>query len=442
MSKHHKPLVESPLFQTPLSKFINPQHELVLLANKIDWDSLEVNVADVMPKGVGRPMMKPRLMSGIFLLKHLYNLSDENVLHQFIENPYMQYFCGLTYFTHDFPCDSTTIVKWRKKLGPKFFEKVLEETVKLAVRMKALKVSDLKKVYVDTTVQEKNIQFPTDTRLYLKGIKILNRLAGKLGVKPKQSYKFTGPKLALKYSRYAHAKQMKRAKKCRKSLKTCFGRLLRDLDRKFRSQNLLCKKVEKIFDICFRIFNQKKSDKNKIYSVHAPEVKCISKGKAHKKYEFGNKVSIATTVKKNFVVGALSFSSSMFDGKTLKDSLQQVSKIMGQDPDFAYVDRGYRGYTKDCGQTTVFHQGQRRGIEKSTRKLLRRRSRIEPVIGHLKQDHRLGRNFLLGEDGDKINLLLSASAFNLRKLLKLFMHFIVWIKYNQFYLQHPVTATK
>ena len=349
MSKHHKPLVESPLFQTPLSKFINPKHELVLLAEKIDWNSLEVNVAGTMSTGVGRPMMKPRLMSGIFLLKHLYNLSDENVLRQFIENPYMQYFCGLTYFTHDFPCDSTTIVKWRKKLGPDFFEKVLEETVKLALRAKVLKPSDLKKIYVDTTVQEKNIQFPTDTRLYLKGIKVLNRIAGKAGVKPKQSYKFTGPKLALKYSRYAHAKQMKRAKKCGKSLKTCFGRLLRDLDRKFKSHDLVTDKVKKVFEISFRIFNQKKSDKNKIYSVHAPEVKCISKRKAHKKYEFGNKVSVATTVKKNFVVGALSFNSNLFDGKTLKESLEQASNIMGKNPEYAYVDRGYRGFTKDCG---------------------------------------------------------------------------------------------
>lgn len=187
MSKHDKPLAESPLFQTPLSKFINPKHELVLLAEKIDWNSLDLNVSGAKSTGVGRPMMKPRLMSGIFLLKHLYNLSDENVLRQFIENPYMQHFCGLTYFAHDFPCESTTIVKWRKKLGPDFFEKVLEETVKLVFREKVLKPTDLKKIYVDTTVQEKNIQFPTDTRLYLKGIKVLHRIAGKVGVKPKQS---------------------------------------------------------------------------------------------------------------------------------------------------------------------------------------------------------------------------------------------------------------
>lgn len=232
---------------------------------------------------------------------------------------------------------------------------------------------------------------------------------------------------------------MKRAKKYAKSLKTCCGRLLRNLDRKFKSQDLMTDKVKKVFEICFRIFNQRKSDKNKIYSVHAPEMKCISKGKAHKKYEFGNKVSVATTVKKNFVVGALSFNSNLFDGKTPKVSLEQASKIMGKSPEFAYVDRGYRGYTKDCGETTVFLQGQRRGIDEPTKKLLKRRRRIEPVIGHLKLGHRLERNFLLGEDGDKINLLLSTAAFNLRKLLSVFVLFIGWIRYSKFCWQRKIS---
>lgn len=423
MSKHRKPLNQSPLFQTKLSKFINTEHRLVELANSFNWERVDQLVTDRLSQEVGRPMMQPRLMVGLFLLKHLDNLSDETLIQRFIENPYYQYFCGLTYFSHEVPCDPTTIVKWRKKLGASFFEEILKETIFLALKSNALSEKDLLEVYVDTTVQEKTIQFPTDTRLYLKAIRVLNRLASKHSIKPKQSYKFTAPKLALKQSRYAHAKQMKRARKCTKKLKTSFGRLLRDLQRKFRGAKIDGSRSEKVFELCRKLYNQKKSDKNKIYSLHAPEVKCISKGKAHKRYEFGNKVSIATTVAKNFIVGALSFSENMYDGKTLKPSLDQVSKIAGCAPNKAYVDRGYRGYTSDQGDIAIFHQAQRKGLSPRTKRLLKQRSRIEPVIGHLKDDHRLGRNFLLGTDGDEINVILAAVAFNLRKLLRCFFVF-------------------
>lgn len=435
MSKHRRLSKEQPLFQTKIKDFINIEHELVLLANQLNWESLEKHAIEKFSDQIGRPMMEPRLMIGLFLLKHLQNLSDEQLLARFIENPYFQYFCGLTYFTHELPCDSTTIVKWRKKLGPEFFEQVLKETILLAVKKRVVTQKDLKEVYIDTTVQEKNIQFPTDSRLYLKGIKMLNKLAKKYGIKPKQSYKFLGPKLALQQSRYAHARQMKRAKKCTKKLKTAFGRLLRDMQRKFNRSELKDSRTNKIFELCRRIYNQKKNDKNKIYSLHAPEVKCISKGKAHKKYEFGNKVSIATTVNKNLIVGAKSFADNIFDGRTVKDSLEQIAKCSGSPPNAAYVDRGYRGHTGNQLGTIVYHQAQKRGITPRIKRLLKRRSRIEPVIGHVKSDHRLGRNFLLGTDGDEINALLAAAAFNLKKLLgAIFVFFLLrgfLIKSNQ-----------
>ena len=181
--------------------------------------------------------------------------------------------------------------------------------------------------------------------------------------------------------------------------------------------------MDRLVGLCTRIFNQKRSDKNKIYSYHAPEVKCIAKGKSHKKYEFGNKVSIASTAKNGWVVGAESFAENIYDGKTLADSLIQTSEIIGDCPLEAYVDRGYKGYTGYFLKTQIYHQGQRRGISKSMRSWLRKRSKIEPLIGHLKTDHRMGRNYLLGIDGDKINSILAAAAFNLRKILRAFTSF-------------------
>jgi IS5 family transposase len=145
-------------------------------------------------------------------------------------------------------------------------------------------------------------------------------------------------------------------------------------------------------------------------------VKCISKGKAHKRYEFGNKVSFATRADSHFIARALSFEDNLFDGKTLQSSPDQVQKLTGSKLEEVFVDKGYRGYTKEVDGIDVYHQGQRRGVNKRIKSLLKRRSRIEPVTWHLKQDHRLSRNYLLGPDGNEINAILAAAAFNFRKL--------------------------
>ena len=362
-------------------------------------------------------------MIGLHILKYLDNLSDENVVLKFIENPYYQNFCGNKYFEHKLPCNPSSMTRWRNRIGYKGFERLLKETVDLAKREKLVKPEDFKRVYVDTTVQEKNIAFPTDARLYFKGIFILNKCAAKIGIKPKQSYKFTSKRLLIKYGRYNFAKQMKRAKKWLGKLKTAFGRLIRDIQRKFETLGLKNQRMSLLLHLTSRIYNQKKASKNKIYSYHAPETKCIAKGKAHKKYEFGNKVSIASTAKSGWIVGVESFSENIYDGKTIADSLVQVKSVQDQIPNFAFVDRGYRGYTGSFMGTQIYHQGQRRGVSKSMRNWLRKRSNIEPLIGHIKNDHRMGRNYLLGELGDKINSILAGCAFNFKKILRSFSDF-------------------
>lgn len=406
------------LFRTPILEFIDHSHPLKVLSDKLDWASLEAHFDRLYKHGKGYPPLPVRLMVGLQILKYLDNLSDENTVFKFLENPYYQYFCGNKYFEHKLPCDPSSMTRWRNRIGYKGFEKILKETIDLAKRERFVEPSEFRRVYLDTTVQEKNIAFPTDARLYFKGIRLLNAQAKKLGVKVKQSFKFTSKRLIVKYGNYKIAKQMKRAKNCLRKLKTAFGRLIRDIDRKVEDQKISDKSMDRLLALCVRIFNQKRSDKNKIYSYHAPEVKCIAKGKAHKRYEFGNKVSIATTSKSSWIVGVESFSENIYDGKTAADSLIQVAEIQGTYPKEVITDRGYRGYTGLFMGAQIYHQGQKRGVTQAMRRWLRRRSRIEPVIGHLKADHRMGRNFLLGTYGDKINSILSGCAFNLRKILR------------------------
>lgn len=418
MSKPRENSRETELFRIPILKFADQDHSLVCLANKIDWQSLEQHFGSTYKYGPGQPPLNIRLILGLHLIKYLYNLSDDGVVSKFIDSPYCQYFCGKIYFEHKLPCDPSSLTRWRKRIGSDGFEKLLKETIDLAKRENLVKPSEFRRIYLDTTVQEKNIAFPTDARLCFKGIRLLNAQAQRLGLTVKQSFKFTAKKLLVKYGNYRMAKQMRRAKKCLKKLKTAFGRLIRDIDRKFQDHNSPDKRMNRLLRICFQIFNQKRTDKNKIYSYHAPEVKCIAKGKAHKQYEFGNKVSIASTTKSGWVVGIKSFSENIYDGKTAAGSLDQVKEIQGISPEEAMTDRGYKGYTGLYMGTQIYHQGQRRGVSKRLKSLLRKRSRIEPLISHLKSDHRMGRNFLLGVEGDEINSISAGIAFNLRKIMK------------------------
>ena len=299
-------------------------------------------------------------------------------------------------------------------------EEILQETLAAGLRMKAVKISQLQRINVDSTVQEKNIRFPTDARLYDRARQRLVAEAKKRGIVLRQNYNRKARELVCQQSRYAHARQMKRAQGCTRKLKTYLGRIIRDIERKCSSPN---GSLDTLLQVSKRIFTQKRNDKNKVYSVHEPAVECISKGKAHKRFEFGCKVSVAVTSRGGWFVGAQAFHGNPFDGHTLADTLAQVERVSGM-PEHVYVDQGYRGHGWS-GDGTIHVDKRRRGkTARSVWRWMKRRAAIEPGIGHLKQEHRLDRNRLKDVLGDQINAILSAAGMNFRKLLRWLEEFL------------------
>ena len=411
------------LYERRLSTLLDQSHPLYALAEAIDWEFFEREFGSLYVERKGRPGLPMRLLVGLHYLKHLYDVSDERVVAGFVENPYWQYFCGEEFFVHELPCDPTSLVKWRKRIGPGGMEKLLQETIAAAQRRQALKASEIRRVNVDTTVQEKAIAFPTDARLYHKARCVLVREAQRAGIDLRQSYKRVGKRALQKQGRYAHAQQLKRARKETRKLRTYLGRVIRDIERKAAASGIeLDQQFTQYLERAARIYRQQRSDKHKLYSMQAPEVECISKGKEHKKYEFGCKVSVVTTSKRSWVVGIAALHGNPYDGHTLKAAHAQVAKLTGVKPEEIFVDKGYRGSQHHPAGVAVYLSG--RKLSGPLKRLLRRRSAIEPVIGHLKQDHRMTRNFLHGADGDCINALLVGCGFNLRKLLRVFFWLI------------------
>jgi len=411
------------LYETRLESFLNKKHSLIRLARAIDWTYYDQEFGGMYTQGRGRPPLPTRLMVGLTYLKYTYNVSDEAACAQFLESGYWQYFCGFEYFQHELPCDPTSLVRWRKRIGEAGAEKLLRGTIETAKRSGLLTSLDVSRVVVDTTVQEKAVAFPTDGRLYHKMRRRLVREAKQRGVDLRQSYARLSKRSLAKSSGYAHAKQMRRARRETKRLKVFLGRVMRDIDRKLLVKD---ERITELLALAQRIFDQKRKDRNKVYSVHAPEVECISKGKAHKRYEFGVKVSLVSTNKKNFIVGTKAFAHNPFDGHTLKAAIEQTENITGFSVRDIFVDRGYRGTKHWPEGKNVFLSG-RRGLKASLKRWLRRRSAIEPIIGHVKHDHRMKRNYLMGKAGDQINAMLAASAFNLVKTMRgLLFAFFRW----------------
>jgi IS5 family transposase len=411
------------LYERRLSTLLDPSHPLKVLAEAIDWEFFEREFGSLYVERKGRPGLPMRLLVGLHYLKHLYDVSDESAVAGFVENPYWQYFCGEEFFVHELPCDPTSLVKWRKRIGPGGMERLLQETIAAAQRRQALKPSEIRRVNVDTTVQEKAIAFPTDARLYHKARCVLVREAQRVGIDLRQSYRRVGKRALQKQGRYAHAQQLRRARKETKKLRTYLGRVIRDIQRKAAASGLeLDQQLSQYLERASRIYRQQRSDNHKLYSMQAPEVECISKGKEHKKYEFGCKVSVVTTSKRSWVVGIAALHGNPYDGHTLKAACAQVEKIAGVKPEEIFVDKGYRGAQHHPENVAVYISG--RKLSGTLKRLLRRRSAIEPVIGHLKHDHRMTRNFLHGADGDRINALLVGCGFNLRKLTRVFFWLI------------------
>ena len=414
------------LFRQELVNLIDLRHELCVLASKMDWKALEHQFGGLYAAGIGRPGHPIRLMVGLQLLKYLRNISDEEVVATWLENPYWQHFCGEQYFCHDLPIDPSLMTGFRHRIGQQGCEFILGLTVQTGIATKTVAASSLTVVNVDTTVQDKAVAFPTDARLLNKARIALVKLGAKCGIKLRQPYTFIGQKAFVQSARYAHARQFRRAKAQTKKLRVMLGRVIRDTQRKAEQlQSQLPAKAQtrltKLLEIASRIHSQQRVRAEgappKIYSVHAPEVECIAKGKAHKQYEFGVKVGLVTTSKESFVLAAASLPGNPYDGHTLKACLDQAKRTCGVAARQVFVDKGYKGHGCTTDACKVFISGAKRGITPSLKRKLKRRSAIEPVIGHMKSDSRLARNFLKGSNGDAVNALLCACAHNLRKIL-------------------------
>jgi transposase, IS5 family len=409
------------LFLANLMDFIDPRHRLCMLAEAIDWEGFEAGFAPLY-SSVGCPAKPVRLMVGLLILKQVYNLADETVMEEWVSNPYFQYFCGETVFQWKFPCDPSDLVHFRHRIGEAGVEKILAASI-LIHGEEVLEEA----VSIDTTVQEKNITFPTDTKLAVKIIKKCRKIAKAEDIELRQSYKFVVKKLLLTANSKSPkmAKQRRRAKR---QIKTIAGRLVRELRRKLSAEAL--ERHRENIEIFEKVLAQKKDDKNKIYSLHALEVACIAKGKAHKKYEFGSKVSLSLTQKSNVIVAAVNFQGNPNDNKTLEKTLDQQERMTGVRAKKAFVDRGYK--SREIGTTTVTApagnaKGKTKYEKSKLRKCFRRRAAIEPLIGHAKSDFGMDRNYLKGETGDAINAMLAATASNFKNWMRTAIQQLIFV---------------
>ena len=418
------------LFYQNLNELVNPKHRFYKLANQIPWDEFESYFSDLY-SDAGRPAKPIRLMVSLLILKQLENLSDEVVVERWVENPYYQFLSGEEFFQWEFPCHPTDLVYFRKRIGEDGAKKILQVSIDLHG-----KKAKEPEVLVDTTVQEKNITFPTDTKLYRRIIVHCVKIAKEEQVVLRQSYKRTAKQLMLAQRFRHHPKNRKKARAAQRRLKTIAGRLVRELERKLEPRTFA--RHAPAFEIYKRILSQTKKSKNKIYSIHEPLVYCISKGKEHKRYEFGAKASIIMTKNSGVIIGAVSFPENIYDGHTLPEVLKQSEELVGRRAKVAICDRGYRGKSNVGGTKIEIPKNPKKRAstyeKRKARKRFRRRAGIEPVIGHLKSDYRLFRNYLKGSEGDSINLMLSAAAFNFKKLMKQLLNnfFQIFVALNIF----------
>ncbi|CAH0353219.1 IS5 family transposase [Aquabacterium sp. CECT 9606] len=440
-------------FRARLDGMIDLNHPLAVLGRRMPWVEIEKSLAPLFARkarmgrqredadmfgpmavvvaggvsAAGRPRLPIRLMVALLYLKHAFNESDESLVERWAQDVLFQYFSGQEYYEHRLPCDPSQIGRFRRVLGEAGVEQLLKSTIETAVRLQAIKKTELQKLIVDSTVQEKSIAHPTDSRLLDVARDQLAELAKKLGMTPKQTFEREAKQLRRKAGGYAHARQFKRLRSVLRRQRTILGVLMRDVQRKMDTLAQEARKqLQLMLDKAQRIHAQtaakgNSSGRGKLYALHAPEAECISKGKARKPYEFGVKVSLAITHAKGLIVGARSFPGNPYDGHTLAAQLEQTSTLL-QDldvlPRTAIVDLGYRGVDAEIAPVELIHRGKSKRLTGQQRRWLKRRQAIEPVIGHVKQDHGMQRCWLKGEQGDALHAVLCAAGFNLRWLLR------------------------
>lgn len=458
-------------FRARLDGMVDPRHPLVVLSKRLPWAAIEqalaphfahkarpgrtVSTRDLLGEHLvefgngiskaGRPRLAIRLMVSLQYLKNAFNLSDEELVQRWSENVVWQFFSGMDYYEPRLPCDATQIGRFRGAVGEEGLEQLLKATIETAVQIKAIKPAELERVIVDTTVQEKAIAHPVDSRLLEIARHKVVSAAKRLDIALKQTFAAEGKELRRKAGGYAHAKQFKRLKKTVKRQRTILGVVMREVQRKLDAlapsdsatattttaapaptaaptpAPSALSALQTVLERAERIRTQQRLDKNKLYAMHAPEVECIGKGKARKPYEFGVKVSLVVTHLRGLMVGARSFPGNPFDGHTLSAQLEQTTNLMqdlGRSPKQAIVDLGYRGVDADNPGVEIIHRGRYKSLTKQQRKWLKRRQAIEPLIGHTKADHGMQRCWLKGAMGDALHALSCAAGYNIRWLMR------------------------
>ena len=400
-------------FYVTFEEQLSHHHPLYILAGQIQWQIFEQAFAKYY-SDEGRPAKPIRLMVSLLMLKHIRNLSDESVVEQWMENIYYQYFSGEKSYACGVPCEASELVHFRNRIGEEGIELIFKESIRI-------QGNDGKEDEgtVDTTVQEKNITYPTDNKLHRKIINKCIAIADEQQIALRQSYRCTIKKLAVQQRFRNHPKNYKKARKADKKIKTIAGRLVRELERKLpagvHADDLVLFK---------KVLQQKRNDSNKIYSLHEPHVQCISKGKEHKKYEFGSKVSIITTKKTGVIIGALNIEKNDYDAHTVDPPFEQQQRLTGIVLTRAFMDRGYRGISQVRGTQIEIPKPFNKSLngyqQQQLKNGFKRRAAIEPRIGHLKEDHRLSRNYYKGIKGDNINVMLAAAAMNFKRMINIY----------------------
>jgi transposase, IS5 family len=420
------------LFRARLDHIVDMTHPLAKLAGSVDWKFLEARFGAAYTDKPGHPPLPTRLMAGLAILKYMHDLSDEALCDRWVENPYFQLFCGEEFFQHRLSFDRSSLTRWRQRMGEEKLVALIQESLAVATRTGAAKPADFSKVIVDTTVQPKATAFPTDAKLMHRARERLVRLAKTHGLALRQSYERVGKYALIKHQRYAHAKQFKRANRALRTLRTYLGRTARDIVRKIKGNAELESAFAHPLSLAWKVRDQRQNQRGRkslpsgpvprVYSLHAPEVECIGKGKAHRPYEFGVKVSVATTLHRSkggqFIAHVKALPGNPYDGHTLATVIPEMEAQIGANLSRIVADRGYRGHNAPPEhKLKVYISGQKRHVTEAIKRDLRRRSAVEPCIGHLKSEHRMGRNHLAHAAGDATNAVLAAAGYNFRRLL-------------------------